>query len=139
MSKFDLHFLQKAKLTAQLSYCTRKKVGAVLVRDNRAIADGYNGTLPGHCNCCEVTLPDGSIVTSEFTLHAEQNILTYCARTGIPTQNTTLYTTLSPCKTCAKLLAASGITRVVYADTYKDTQGIDFLLKANIAVNHIPL
>lgn len=120
--------MQIAQLSASQSHCNRRKVGATLVRDNFIIATGRNGTLPGHNNCCEN--PDGT--TSDFTLHAEQNILTFCNREGISTKNTSIYITLSPCKTCAKLLASAGITKVFYLEEYKDSSGLDFLRAAGI-------
>lgn len=122
------YFMQIAELSASLSHCTRRKVGATLVRNNFIIATGRNGTLPGHDNCCEN--PDGS--TSDFTLHAEQNILTFCNREGILTKDTSIYITLSPCKICAKLLASAGITKVFYLEKYKDSSGLGFLNAAGI-------
>lgn len=122
------YFMQIAELSANQSYCTRRKVGATLTRDNFIIATGRNGTLPGHDNCCENH--DGT--TSDFTLHAEQNILTFCNREGISTKNTSIYITLSPCKTCAKLLASAGITKVFYLEEYKDSSGLGFLKAAGI-------
>lgn len=160
MDKFDHHFMNDAVNVAKLSYCDRKKVGAVLVKDKRPLANGYNGTLAGMENSCEETierlidfheseqLPSNEVsysaekkswvhkktITNELTLHAEQNIITYCAKKGIPTDGTTIYLTLSPCKTCAKLMASAGITRVVYKETYRDTEGVDFLKKVGILV-----
>lgn len=115
---------------AEQSYCKRLKVGAVLAREGRILATGYNGTITGTSNTCECE--DGT--TSDFTLHAEQNLITFCAKHGISTNNTTIYITHSPCKQCAKLIAQSGITEVVYSQTYKDTAGIDFLQACNILV-----
>lgn len=115
---------------AEQSYCKRLKVGAVLAREGRILATGYNGTISGTPNTCECE--DGT--TSDFTLHAEQNLITFCAKQGIPTNGTTIYITHSPCKQCAKLIAQSGITEVVYSQTYKDTAGIDFLQACNILV-----
>lgn len=123
------YFMELAELSAKQSHCKRRKVGAALVRNNFIIATGRNGTLPGHDNCCENE--DGT--TSDFTLHAEQNILTFCNREGISTKDTTIYITLSPCKTCAKLLASAGITSVYYLEQYKDVSGLIFLQKAGIA------
>jgi dCMP deaminase len=153
MNKFDSYFMKVAYETAKLSYCVRKKVGSILVRDNRAIANGYNGTIPKMCNCCEskefMSHEDSMteseypyeengkryrLVTNELTLHAEQNVLMFCAREGLSTKDTTLYVTLSPCKTCAKLLATAGVKRVVYGEEYKDTGGIDFLGEIGIIV-----
>ena len=130
MTKYDAAMLQTAETFAKQSQCKRKQVGAVLARDGRILATGYNGTLPGKLNDCECE--DGS--TSEFVLHAEQNLISYCARKGIPTEGTTLYITHSPCKTCSKLIAAVGIISVIFQDYYKDTDGIEFLQDCNISV-----
>lgn len=129
MKKYDQAMLLTAYIFSQQSYCTRLKVGAVLARDGRILATGYNGTLTGMPNTCECE--DGS--TSEFTLHAEQNIITFCAKNGIPTNGTTLYLTHSPCKQCSKLIAQSGITEVIYTSVYRDTGGLDFLSACNIS------
>lgn len=130
MTKYDTAMLQTAETFAKQSQCKRKQVGAVLARDGRILATGYNGTLPGKPNDCECT--DGT--TSEFVLHAEQNLISYCARKGIPTEGTTLYITHSPCKTCSKLIAAVGITSVIFQDYYKDTDGIEFLQECGISI-----
>lgn len=116
---------------ADLSYCKRKKVGAVLSDDSRIVATGFNGTIPGQPNICE--LDDGT--TSELVLHAEQNVLTFCNREGIKTNGCTMFITLSPCKTCAKLMASAGINEVIYEEEYRDTSGIDFLKSIGIKVN----
>ena len=134
MSKrHDDYFMGVAKLSAEMSHCTRRKVGAVLVRDNFIIATGRNGTLPNLPNDCEC-LADGELVTNEFTLHAEQNALLFCAKRGIPTDGTILYVTTSPCKTCAKLIAAGGIKEVIIDELYKDRTGIAFLRNVGIKV-----
>jgi len=139
---------------ASLSYAKRKKVGAVLSKDGRIVACGYNGTIPGADNRCEETCPqcDGlfarrpggcdhcgniGLVTNEFVIHAEQNILTFCNREGIKTNGCTLYVTMAPCKTCAKLLASAGIIKVIYNKVYRDMSGIDFLNKLNIKTEKI--
>jgi len=129
------YFMKVADITAEQSYCKRKQVGAVLVKDNFIIATGRNGTLPKHDNCCE----DSNGQTSEFTLHAEQNILTFCNREGIKTKGSTLYVTLSPCKMCSKLIASAGIIHVIYKDIYKDSEGLDFLSKAKVKVSKYSL
>ena len=128
--KYDTSMIITAFTFAEQSYCKRLKVGAVLAREGRILATGYNGTITGTPNTCECE--DGT--TSDFTLHAEQNLITFCAKHGISTNNTTIYITHSPCKQCAKLIAQSGITEVVYSQTYKDTAGIDFLQACNILV-----
>jgi dCMP deaminase len=124
--------MEVARLSAQESHCIRGKVGAVLVRNNFILATGRNGTLPGTDNCCEDTLEDGSLKTNDFTLHAEQNILTFCCREGISTKDTILFVTMLPCKMCAKLIASAGIKTVVYLEVYKDTSSIEFFKKAGI-------
>ena len=129
-NKYDTSMIITAFTFAEQSYCKRLKVGAVLAREGRILATGYNGTITGTSNTCECE--DGT--TSDFTLHAEQNLITFCAKHGISTNNTTIYITHSPCKQCAKLIAQSGITEVVYSQTYKDTAGIDFLQACNILV-----
>jgi dCMP deaminase len=127
MDKFDIAFIQTAHIFSNLSHCTRLKVGAVLAKDRRITACGYNGTLPGTPNDCE---DDG--VTSPFVLHAEQNLLTFCNREGIQTDGCTLYITHSPCKDCAKLIASAGIKRVVFCNVFRDRSGIDFLREYGI-------
>lgn len=128
MSKYDSALMSTAYTFAEESYATRLKVGAVLCRDGRILATGYNGTISGKPNECE--LPDGT--TSDFTLHAEQNLITFCAKHGIPTNNTTIYITHSPCKQCAKLIAQSGISEVVYSQDYKDRDGLNFLTECGV-------
>jgi dCMP deaminase len=144
------YFMDVAKLTAKESYCKRLQVGATLVKENYIIASGRNGTISGLENNCEEAgeiceFCDGkgcdkcdqrghTLKTSEFTLHAEQNIISFCAKHGINTKDTTLYVTHSPCKTCSKLIVQSGITRVVYAKNYRDSDGIDFLKKEGIEI-----
>lgn len=197
--KYDKIMMQSAILWAEQSYCTRRKVGAVLAKDGRILATGYNGTISGQENCCEdiyyvcegcghkheslhgkdieiesfessqyrgkqnnyhckkcnhqmasiIHRANGNlhvikdinptVKTNEFTLHAEQNIITYCSKEGIATNGTTLYITTSPCKTCAKLIAQSGISRVVYNEDYRDTDGIDFLERVGVEVKQINL
>jgi len=141
---------------ASLSYAKRKKVGAVLSKNSRIVACGYNGTIPGADNCCEEVCPDcfgesvgqnldndcktcnrSGLVTNEFVLHAEQNILTFCNREGIKTNGCKLYITMAPCKTCAKLIASAGITGVFYNEVYRDMSGIDFLNKLKIKTEKI--
>lgn len=129
----DDMFMEVARTNAKRSHCLRKKVGAVLVRKNFQIASGRNGTLPGLPNVCE-NEENGELITSDFVLHAEQNVLLFCAREGISTRGTTMYITLAPCVMCAKLVAGAGITEVVYEETYRDTAGIDFLKKAGVYV-----
>ena len=127
-SKYDTSMIITAFTFAEQSYCKRLKVGAVLAREGRILATGYNGTITGTSNTCECE--DGT--TSDFTLHAEQNLITFCAKHGIPTNGTTIYITHSPCKQCSKLIAQSGITEVVYSTPYRDSEGLDFLSACNI-------
>lgn len=130
MQKYDKPMLSTAYTFSQQSYCNRLKVGAVLASEGRILATGYNGTIRGMDNCCE----DPSGTTSDFTLHAEQNLISFCARKGIPTESTTLYITHAPCAQCSKLIAQSGITEVVFSDYYKSTDGIDFLTECGVTV-----
>lgn len=199
MDKYVSPMMETAIIFSKSSYCKKRQVGAVLGRDGRILATGYNGTIAGQKNECEdetfvcsncgksenkfedlvenntvrsiehrgmqcsiyckkchellgsSVLPESSVIrnqeptiikrfeptykTSEFTVHAEQNIITYCAKNGIPTDGTTMYITMSPCKQCAKLIAQAGIIRVVYKDDYKDLSGLEFLKKIGIKVN----
>lgn len=131
--------MKVAQLTAELSYAQRKKVGAVLVKDNRIISIGYNGT-PSHMdNCCEDVLPDGSLKTKSNVVHAEANALFWCAKTEIITEGATMYLTLSPCATCALGMIQSGIQRVVYLEEYRDLSGVDTLRKCGVIVEKISL
>lgn len=131
--------MKVAQLTAELSYAKRKKVGSVLVKDNRIVSVGFNGTPAGFPNCCEDTLPDGSLVTKPTVVHAEANALFWCAKTEIITEGATMYLTLSPCSTCALGLIQSGIKRVVYLEAYRDTSGIAVLEKAGVKVEQLSL
>ena len=135
--KMDKYFMKVAQLTAELSHAIRKKVGAVLVKNNRIISIGYNGQPSGFPNECEDVMPDGSLVTKNTVVHAEANALFWCAKTEIITDGATLYLTLSPCATCALGIIQSGIRRVVYLQKYRDTCGIDVLRKAGILVEEI--
>lgn len=200
MDKYIHSMMGTADLFSKQSYCKKKQVGAVLARDGRILATGYNGTISqkenkcedeyyecpkcgnksgyiedlvelyqseqpemrsylfdGFCKQCKSKIISNSISyfdfknknynnqkqiiklnpiikTSEFTVHAEQNIITYCAKNGISTDGTTMYVTMSPCKQCAKLIAQAGITKLIYRDNYKDMSGIEFLKKVNIKV-----
>ena len=133
--KYDLAYLQMAATWGQLSYCERKKVGALIVKDRMIISDGYNGTPSGFENVCE----DEEHYTKWYVLHAEANAILKVAASTQSCKGATLYITLSPCKECSKLIHQSGITRVVFASAYKDTSGIDFLEKARIQLTHLPL
>ena len=129
-NKFDHSYLQMAEVWARNSYCKRRKVGALLVKDRTIIADGYNGTPSGFENICE----DEDGVTKPYVLHAEANAITKVAKSGNSSDGATLYVTASPCAECAKLIIQSGITRVVYRDAYRLTDGIDLLKRAGITV-----
>ncbi len=133
-NRYDKAYLRMAHTWAELSHCTRKKVGALIVRDGRIISDGYNGTPAGFENSCE----NDEGETHWFVLHAEANAILKVARSTNDCEGATLYLTLSPCKDCSKLVLQAGIRRVVYAMDYKDTTGIDFLRNAGVDVVYIP-
>jgi dCMP deaminase len=130
LRKYDKAYLRIAKEWGQLSYCKRKQVGAIIVKDRMIISDGYNGTPSGFENCCE----DEDNLTKWYVLHAEANAISKVARSTQSCENATLYITLSPCKDCSKLIHQSGIKRVVFHEQYKDTAGIDFLIRAGVEV-----
>lgn len=132
-TKYDKAYLRIAKEWGQLSYCKRKQVGAIIVKDRMIISDGYNGTPSGFENCCE----DEDNLTKWYVLHAEANAISKVARSTQSCENATLYITLSPCKDCSKLIHQSGIKRVVYHEEYKDTSGVDFLKKAGVEVQFL--
>ncbi|MBQ6199336.1 MAG: dCMP deaminase family protein [Bacteroidales bacterium] len=129
-SKFDHSYLQMAEVWAQNSYCKRRKVGALIVKDKMIISDGYNGTPSGFENICE----DENGVTKPYVLHAEANAITKVAKSGNSSSGATLYVTASPCMECSKLIIQSGITRVVYRDAYRLMDGIELLKRAGIEV-----
>ena len=137
--RMDRYFMKVAQLTAELSYAVRKKVGAVLVKDNRIISVGFNGQPKGWSNVCEDVMPDGTLVTKPTVIHAEANALFWCAKTEIITNGSTIYLTLSPCATCALGLIQSGIKRVVYLDEYRDLSGIEVLKKSGIEVQKLEI
>jgi len=163
--KYDRYFLNRCFEAASMSYCKRLQVGAVAVRDNRTILDGWNGTISGQDNCCEETtkckLCDGvgnydtemfglttcsnckgtGLVTKtkESTIHAERNIIFYAAKKGIALEGATMYVSHAPCIGCAQAMAASGIIRVVYADDYKSDEGVKFLRLCRIQVDKISI
>lgn len=133
LNKYDETMLATAKLFGELSYCEKKKVGALIAKEGRILATGYNGTVSGFDNKCETyDAIEDKLVTSPYVIHAEQNVLMFCAKNGIPTDGTTMYITLSPCSTCAKLIVQSGIKRVVFLEYYKDLGGLEFLREANV-------
>lgn len=129
----DQRYMRMAMVCAENSYCTRRKVGALIVKDKMIISDGYNGTPSGFENVCE--LEDGT--TKSYVLHAEANALTKIAKSGNNSDGATLYVTTSPCMECSKLIIQSGIKRVVYLDEYHVLDGLDLLARAGIEVVHI--
>ena len=131
--KYDKAYLRMAKTWGELSYCKRKKVGALIVKDRMIISDGYNGTPSGFENVCE----DEEHYTKWYVLHAEANAILKVAASTQSCKGATLYITLSPGKECSKLIHQSGIVRVVYANAYKDVSGLEFLEKAGVALSHI--
>ncbi len=133
LNKYDKAYLKIAAEWSKLSYCKRKQVGAIIVRDRMIISDGYNGTPSGFDNCCE----DHEGLTNWYVLHAEANAILKVARSTQTCENATLYITLSPCKECSKLIHQSGIKRVVYQHGYSDTSGVDFLVKAGVIADQI--
>ena len=133
--KYDVAYLKMAKEWGNLSYCERRKVGALIVKNNRIISDGYNGTPSGFENFCE----DDDGYTKWYVLHAEANAITKVASSTQSCDGATLYITLSPCKQCSKLIYQAKIKRLVYAVQYKDTSGIEFLKKAGVIVDHIKI
>ncbi|MCR5548354.1 MAG: dCMP deaminase family protein [Bacteroidales bacterium] len=135
MNKFDDKYLRMAAIWAQNSYCKRRQVGALIVKDRMIISDGYNGTPSGFENVCE----DESGVTKPYVLHAEANAITKVAKSGNSSEGATLYITASPCIECAKLIIQSGIKRVVYSDEYRLTDGVDLLRRAGIEVEKADL
>jgi dCMP deaminase len=134
LGKYDRAYLRIAREWGQLSYCHRKKVGAIIVKDRMIISDGYNGTPSGFENCCE----DNEGTTLWYVLHAEANAILKVARSTQSCEGATLYITMSPCKDCSKLIHQAGITRVVYQNAYKDDSGIAFLKKAGVEVECVP-
>jgi dCMP deaminase len=128
--KLDQRYLRMARIWAENSYCQRRQVGALVVKDKMIISDGYNGTPSGFENICE----DDNGVTKTYVLHAEANAITKLARSSNNSDGSTLYVTASPCIECAKLIIQSGIQRVVYGEKYRLTDGIELLQRAGIEV-----
>lgn len=126
----DRRYLQMASIWAHNSYCKRRKVGALLVKDKMIISDGYNGTPSGFENICE----DTEGITKPYVLHAEANAITKVAKSGNSSDGATLYVTSSPCLECAKLIIQSGIKRVVFTENYRLEDGINLLKRARIEV-----
>lgn len=130
----DCRYLRMAKIWAENSYCRRRKVGAILVKGQMIISDGFNGTPAGFENVCE----DDSELTKPYVLHAEANAITKVARSNNSSEGSTLYVTASPCLECSKLIIQAGIKRVVFNELYRMTDGIDLLCRAGIKCVHIP-
>ena len=133
--KYDKAYLRMAVEWAQLSHCNRKQVGAIIVKDQMIISDGYNGTPAGFDNCCENDKGE----THWYVLHAEANAILKVAKSTNNCKGATLYLTLSPCKDCSKLILQAGIKRVVYSREYKDNSGLDFLKEAGIELKQIDM
>ena len=133
--KYDRAYLRMAYEWGKLSYCKRRQVGAIIVKDRMIISDGYNGTPSGFENHCE----DDEGYTKWYVLHAEANAISKVASSTQSCEGATLYITLSPCRECSKLIHQSGIRRVVYQVAYKDRSGLDFLEKAGVALAHLPV
>ena len=131
--KYDIAYMKMATEWSKLSYCHRKQVGALIVKDNMIISDGYNGTPSGFENICETQ--DGE--TKWYVLHAEANAILKCAKHGQSCKGADLYLTLSPCKECSKLIHQAGIKRVIYNKEYKDPSGIKFLKKAGVKITYL--
>lgn len=129
----DKRYLRMSAIWAENSYCNRRKVGAIIVKDQMIISDGYNGTPAGFENICE----DENGITKPYVLHAEANAITKVARSNNSSDGATLYVTASPCLECAKLIIQSGIKRVVYNELYRITDGIDLLARAGVECVHI--
>ena len=129
----DKRYLRMATIWSENSYCRRRKVGAIIVRDKMIISDGYNGTPAGFENVCE----DESGMTKSYVLHAEANAITKVARSNNSSDGATMYVTASPCIECAKLIIQAGIKRVVYSEKYRLEDGLDLLKRANIEVIYI--
>lgn len=129
----DERYLRMTSIWAENSYCERRKVGALIVKDKMIISDGYNGTPAGFENVCE----DENGVTKPYVLHAEANAITKVARSNNSSEGATMYVTASPCIECAKLIIQSGIRRVVYRDLYRITSGIDLLKRAGVECEQI--
>lgn len=132
-AKCDRLYMRMARTWAENSYCQRRQVGALLVKDRMIISDGYNGTPIGFENCCE----DENNVSKPYVLHAEANAITKVARSNNSSEGATMYVTASPCMECAKLIIQAGITRVVYGEEYRIMDGINLLRRAGIEVEYL--
>lgn len=131
----DVRYMRMAHIWAENSYCQRRKVGALIVKDKMIISDGFNGTPAGFENVCE----DEDGLTKPYVLHAEANAITKIARSSNNSDGATMYVTASPCIECAKLIVQAGIKRVIYSEKYRLTDGIDLLERAGVEVVHLPM
>ncbi len=131
----DQRYLRMARVWAENSYCVRRQVGALIVKDKMIISDGYNGTPSGFENICE----DENGITKPYVLHAEANAITKVAKSANNCNGSTLYITSSPCIECAKLIIQAGIRRVVYSDSYRLEEGLELLRRVGIECVHVPI
>lgn len=134
-TQFDVRYLRMAQIWSQNSYCKRKQVGALIVKEKMIISDGYNGTPVGFENKCE----DDDFATKKYVLHAEANAITKVAKSNNSSDGATLYVTTSPCIECAKLIIQSGIVRVVFIERYRNTEGLKLLERAGIEIVQIDI
>lgn len=132
-TKFDKSYIEMAHVWAKNSYCKRRQVGALIVKNRMIISDGYNGTPSGFENICE----DETGITKPYVLHAEANAITKVAKSNNSSEGATLYITDSPCMECAKLIIQAGISRVVYSNRYRVTEGLDLLERAGVSVEQL--
>jgi dCMP deaminase len=144
MTRYDIVYMKMARQWSELSLARRKKVGALLVKNNTIIADGYNGTPSGFENECELPVFNEAgeftdYETKWYVLHAESNALAKVAKSTQSSEGSTLYVTLSPCRECSKLILQAGIKRLVYLETYRDSEGLELLKKAGVEIVKISL
>ena len=134
--QLDIRYLKMARIWAENSYCVRRQVGALIVKDKMIISDGYNGTPSGFENICEDEVTGK---TKPYVLHAEANAITKVAKSANNCDGGTLYVTTSPCMECSKLIIQAGIKRVVFSEKYHNTEGLDILSKVGVELVHIPI
>ena len=133
--QLDIRYLKMARIWAENSYCVRRQVGALIVKDKMIISDGYNGTPSGFENVCENDMG----LTKPYVLHAEANAITKVAKSANNCDGATLYITTSPCMECSKLIIQAGIRRVVFSEKYHNTEGLDILAKVGVELVHLPI
>ena len=133
-TKYDRLFINYSRLIAHESKCKKMKVGAVIVKDNRSISMGYNGSISGADNCCEDVMEDGSLKTRDGILHAEENAILYSAKIGLSLDGCSIYITHMPCIRCARMIVSVGIKKVVYLNEYRDRSGIELLRENGLTV-----